>query len=867
LEKHFKFIEFTFLLVAFGVQNNKLNSSFVGILICLLSFNSLVHAQSTEAPEVEAQGSAFYCPMTEQRIVNSFSITSSSSNNVEAFYIQISNGYVRFQDELLLEEDHPNIIANWNASEAKLTLLPAVGNSISFTDLTAAIQDVKFYSNNPNITTNKVFSLTAGGANYLPSTQHYYKYISQINISWTEAKVAAENQQYYGLQGYLTTIVSEKEANLVGNLSPGIGWIGGSDQVTEGVWKWVTGPETGTVFWNGEANGSTPNYAKWNTGEPNNAGDEDYAHITDDSVGIPGSWNDLPNISQSAGPYQAKGYLVEFGGMPGDPVLNISASTELLMARVIQAPDRSTCENETLTLTATTTSGTAYWFDAATGGNLLHMGLEFTPTNLSSTTYWVQAQAVNCALPARTEVEITYHPLPVINTATITIEQCDDDENNDGFSFFNLRNNEPLISDKHETELFEYYRENNSLITQPESFQNEAFEQIIKVKVISPQGCVSYSAIQLKIGASEIDDAFMVSLQKCETVTKTIFDGLEYWSLDNFTAIQTSLINADPKFADQNITISLYKSEQDALTNTNPIDLEADNFSFYMTTAYEQEIWAYIESIDLDEVSCIGLKQIARLEVISLPGIAVLEEEVIYCLEQDPVIIGVAQADQPNYSYTWTLNGVSFPSNIQGEESRIFASQSGEYEVTATSNDGYNCSISKRIRVIESKIAAISEADILIEQLNKDDNSIKILTENLGIGAYEFSLNDPLGPYQDSPKFSRLSAGDYRLHIRDKNGCGITTQGFSILGYDRFFTPNGDGINDSWNIKGAKGNIESQSKINIFDRYGKLLAALDPFGPGWNGRFKGIRLPEDAYWFQFQTIEGKNITGYFSLIR
>lgn len=848
-------------------KKNKLSPFILGVFLWIIGFSSKAQAQNIEAPIVQAQGSEFYCPLTEQNIVSSFSISSSTNSDIEAFYIQISSGYARFQDRLLLLGDHPTINANWNANEAKLSLLPTTGNSISFSDLTAAIYDVKFYSSNPNVTTNKVFSLTAGGANYLPSTQHYYKYVSQINISWTEAKAAAENQQYYGLQGYLTTILSDEEANLVGNLSPGIGWIGGSDQVTEGVWKWVTGPEAGTIFWNGDASGSSPNYAKWNNGEPNNAGDEDYAHITDDSVGIPGSWNDLPNISQSSGPYQAKGYLVEFGGMPGDPELNISASTELLMAKVIQAPDRNTCENQSVTLTATTTSGNAYWFDAATGGNLVHTGLNFTPRDLNRISYWVQAQANNCESFARTQVEITYYPLPVIDTNTITIEQCDDDEDSDGYTLFNLRSNEPLISRNYETELFEYYKENNALITQPESFQNESFDQIIKVKVISPQGCSSYSAIRLKIGASEIDEDFMIKLQKCETVTKTTLDGLEHWSREDLSAIQVNLINADPKFTEQNITISLYKSKLDALTNSNPIDLEAENFSFYMSTPYQQEIWAYITSIDLDKVNCIGLKQIATLNVIPPPGIEVIEEEDVYCLDQDPIIIGILSEDHPNYSYSWSLNGNPFQFNIEGEEKRVFASQPGEYIVTATSNDGYSCSISKRIQVISSKIANLSPSDLKVKQLNDDENSIEILTVNLGIGDYEFALNDPMGSYQDSPKFNNLSPGDYQLHIRDKNGCGIYTQDVSILGYDRFFSPNGDGINDTWRIKGALGNFQDDGKIYIYDRYGKLLKILDPFGPGWDGRFKGIRLPEDSYWFQFQTIEGQNVSGYFSLIR
>ena len=129
--------------------------------------------------------------------------------------------------------------------------------------------------------------------------------------------------------------MSSDESQLAGELSAGAGWIGGTDEEEEGLWKWASGPEKGTVFWNGNINGSTPNFAYWNNNEPNNCCQgEDYAHITDNSIGISGSWNDLPNQTQSSGAYQAKGYLVEYGGMPGDPILKISTSTKLIMPRI-----------------------------------------------------------------------------------------------------------------------------------------------------------------------------------------------------------------------------------------------------------------------------------------------------------------------------------------------------------------------------------------------------------------------------------------------------------------------------------------------------------------------------------------------------
>src|SRR5690606_10997436 len=89
-------------------------------------------------------------------------------------------------------------------------------------------------------------------------------------------------------------------------------------------------PEAGTIFWNGGPNGSAPagQYSNWNSGEPNNLGDENYAHITAPGVGVRGSWNDLSNTGGASGDYQPKGYIVEYG-WPGDIPINISGSTKI----------------------------------------------------------------------------------------------------------------------------------------------------------------------------------------------------------------------------------------------------------------------------------------------------------------------------------------------------------------------------------------------------------------------------------------------------------------------------------------------------------------------------------------------------------
>jgi gliding motility-associated-like protein len=87
------------------------------------------------------------------------------------------------------------------------------------------------------------------------------------------------------------------------------------------------------------------------------------------------------------------------------------------------------------------------------------------------------------------------------------------------------------------------------------------------------------------------------------------------------------------------------------------------------------------------------------------------------------------------------------------------------------------------------------------------------------------------------------------------------------LDYPRFFTPNGDGINDFWYIKNLNQRISGNGFITIFDRYGKLIYQINPQNQVWDGAFNGSPLPSSDYWFQFQLDDGKIIKGHFSLKR
>lgn len=371
------------------------------------------------APTITATGNQTYCPLTQMKVVTSFDITDPDDTTVIAFYIQISEGYKNGEDKLTLPAGtNPNITTTWSASEGKLTLKKSGSGAATYIDIVAAVKKVVFESSSPNVSGEKKFSFTIGDANYLPSTGHFYQYIPDLGITWTSAKIAAEARTYYGLKGYLATITSAEEAKLSGEQAAGAGWIGGSDTASEGVWKWVTGPENGTVFWNGLANGSTPNFAFWNSGEPNQAGDEDYAHVTAPSVGKLGSWNDLSNTGSTSGDYQPKGYIVEYGSTPGDPVLNLSASTTISVAAILTTTSATRCGAGTVNLAATATAGaTVLWFDAATSTTPINSGPNYAPILSATKTYYVLASVNGCVTGKRTPVVATVYTIPTIISA------------------------------------------------------------------------------------------------------------------------------------------------------------------------------------------------------------------------------------------------------------------------------------------------------------------------------------------------------------------------------------------------------------------------------------------------------------------
>ncbi|MDI9308873.1 MAG: choice-of-anchor L domain-containing protein [Limnohabitans sp.] len=144
------------------------------------------------------------------------------------------------------------------------------------------------------------------------------------------------------------------------------------------------------------------------------------------------------------------------------------------------------------------------------------------------------------------------------------------------------------------------------------------------------------------------------------------------------------------------------------------------------------------------------------------------------------------------------------------------------------------------------------------------DDNLNITLYGVPEGNYEYQING--GAFQSNNFFNNLSAGEYQVAVR--NDCGMFSDTVFLVSYPRYFTPNGDGYHDTWNIPFFKN--QKDSKIHIFDRFGKLLKVISPNGQGWDGTYLGQPLPSTDYWFVIYYEEKnlqKTFKAHFSLKR
>ena len=245
-------------------------------------------------------------------------------------------------------------------------------------------------------------------------------------------------------------------------------------------------------------------------------------------------------------------------------------------------------------------------------------------------------------------------------------------------------------------------------------------------------------------------------------------------------------------------------------------------------------------------------------------------DDIVICDGSSQLIQLNMEDSSSSFNYTWTLPDSTIVNTLQPE---LDVAQIGVYNISVTNLNG-SCFFSQPFEVFESEGPSISMDNITIVE-GTSNNSITIDEAALGSANYEFKLIDENGNlvsgYQDIGYFGQLTGGFYSLYVRDELRCEEVVITVPVLYIMNFFTPNGDGFNDTWKIKGIRSNNYNFSKISVFDRYGKLLKNMTINSNFWDGTYNGVLMPTNDYWYSIELtkIDGTHFVrqGHFTLRR
>ena len=452
----------------------------------------------------------------------------------------------------------------------------------------------------------------------------------------------------------------------------------------------------------------------------------------------------------------------------------------------------------------------------------------------------VDSRLNNDCLGLGSYITLNVEKIPIVKPIVKT--QCDD--NQDGLYPFDTTTLQAKLLNGLTNVTVTYFDQNNVQLSSPLPNPFNTASQTLKVVVTNntPTACSFETTLQFVV--DDLPEAFPILVNAttiCDEEANPVQQDGKY-AFDT-TAFQNTILGTQT-----GMTVKYFDKNNSPLPSPLP--------NPFLTATQNVRV----EVINPINTTCKATTTLAFV-VNPVPKISLLGDELV--CSNLPTFTKVLDAGlldasvTSNYSYVWSFNG----SPIAGATNyTLTVNTAGLYTVKVTNNQG--CSRTRKLTVVASdsaKITGVTIVDLAVT------NSISVTVT--GAGNYVYTLDDEFGTYQTESVFNNVTAGIHIVFVKDLNGCGITPKEVAVLGIPNFFTPNDDDYNDYWNLKGVNAFFNSKTIIYIFDRYGKLIAQINPLTEGWNGTYNGQQMPATDYWYSVALEDGRVIKGHFALKR
>ena len=485
--------------------------------------------------------------------------------------------------------------------------------------------------------------------------------------------------------------------------------------------------------------------------------------------------------------------------------------------------------------------------DAEAGTNPIQFPDTYTNTNIPIQTIYVRVTNDITGCFAIVDFDVIVNPLPEANPVA-TLIACE--LNTDGIYAFDLEVQTNLIRGAQSaSEFLVTYYETSLDATQginplTSPYMNTSNPQTLYVNVLNTITRCQNTTIEFNLEVLEAaqatspDEPFALCDDNVETDNDPTNDSV----LFDLTTQDSFVLNGqDPT----NYLVRYFASQ---------IDADLDQFelpSFYQNTVNPQVIFARVDNntqiIDatgtlVDSSVCYETAPLI-LKVNPLPYIDI-DDEYVLCVDTNgtevlgplEITTGLSNSD---YIFIWRDDAGA----VVETTSSYIPTEAGVYTLEVfDALLATQCAAPIEVfTVIESSPPTVTA--VVTTQAFADTHIVEVTAT--GLGDYEYNIDQ--GPWQDTGIFVGVNPGERVVNVRDLNGCGVGQAVVFIIDYPKYFTPNGDGYHDSWNILSVSNQLSA--KIQIFDRYGKLLKEIRPSSDGWDGTYNGAMLPSSDYWF------------------